>query len=431
MVFTKIPIQTRNVDARLKALSSWIISTEDKKAIPTFLKDLAVGKVNIGNKISEGRQLKYLDSLKVALTNLRKPTSRLTVADIERLDMGLTKNDIRRQDGRPYAEETKAEIKRFLKVYLRWRFRDNPKRVFDLTSWLDTKVRKLKTPNFLTEAEVMKLYDACEDARGRFIVAVLFDSGARAEEFYNIRLEDVERPSGPKNYYRIHLKEEYSKTKGRMVPLFWEKSPQAMDDYLALRISEGIKAGDRVYAGTYDAMRFFLKRLGIRVLTKRVHPHLLRHSAATYYASKLNRQQLCKRFGWAFKSDMPDVYINRAGVEESEMEERFTQTDLGVIKSQLEKQQREAGMLREQLQDTERRLAATENQVCESGIFNALLESDPELRTRLERLVALQPATMAQSLRDTTRVESRSRPTIVGAFKRTRTSSAIPGASGS
>lgn len=85
----------------------------------------------------------------------------------------------------------------------------------------------------------------------------------------------------------------------------------------------------------YDAMRMFLRRLGQRVLKKHVHPHLFRHSSATYYATKLNRQELCYRNGWRFSSDMPDIYISRAGMENKDLDVKFTNTELSGLKDDL------------------------------------------------------------------------------------------------
>jgi len=48
--------------------------------------------------------------------------------------------------------------------------------------------------DFLTEEEVIKLLDHCKNDEERFLVGILFDSGLRAEEFYNIRKEDIEAP---------------------------------------------------------------------------------------------------------------------------------------------------------------------------------------------------------------------------------------------
>lgn len=353
MVFIKIPMVEKNLTARIASVKTWCISAKDKRDIVAFLRDLSIGKINLGYKISESRQLKYLGILKIALEHIKKESSTLSVKDMERLDLDLTKNMLKRLDGKPFAEETKAEIKRFLKIYLKWKLKNDPAKFAELTSWLDTKIRKKKTPEFLNESEILKLFRACKTPRERFIVAVLFDSGARAEEFFNIRYEDIEAPNTSGNYYKIDLKEEYSKTKGRIVGLFWEKSTEAIRDYLNERVSQGIKPGDRICEGTYDSWRFFLKRLGARVLGKRVYFHLFRHSSATYYASKLNRQQLCKRYGWAFSSDMPDVYINRTGIDEKEIEEKFTQTELTDLKRKLEMQQQENRILGEKIRQLE------------------------------------------------------------------------------
>jgi hypothetical protein len=77
--------------------------------------------------------------------------------------------------------------------------------------------------------------------------------------------------------------------------------------------------------------------MGLRVLKRPVHYHLLRHSSATHYATRLNRQELCYRYGWKFSSNMPDVYISRAGMESKALDEKFTQTELGTLKDDLAK----------------------------------------------------------------------------------------------
>ena len=71
------------------------------------------------------------------------------------------------------------------------------------------------------------------------------------------------------------------------------------------------------------------------MLKRPVHYHLFRHSSTTYYATKLNRQELCYRYGWKFSSNMPDIYISRAGMETKQLDEKFTQTELGTVKDDL------------------------------------------------------------------------------------------------
>jgi len=59
-----------------------------------------------------------------------------------------------------------------------------------------------------------------------------------------------------------------------------------------------------------------LYRLGRRTLDRRVYPHLLRHSSATYWAARLPYFQFCKRFGWKMNSPMPERYIDKHGLHE-------------------------------------------------------------------------------------------------------------------
>lgn len=66
-----------------------------------------------------------------------------------------------------------------------------------------------------------------------------------------------------------------------------------------------------------------------------------RHSSATYYASKLNRQQLCIRYGWAISSRMPDTYFTRSGVDMEELDKKFTGTEVEVLKGLLARMEQE------------------------------------------------------------------------------------------
>jgi len=199
----------------------------------------------------------------------------------------------------------------------------------------------------MKEQEIDKLYKSAMNARDRYLIAVLFDCGCRAEEFLNIRYEDIELPTKDKNFVKITFKEEYSKTKGRVISLYWKNSLEAVSEYLRERQQEGIKSQDRIYENTYDGMRVFLRRLGRKILKKDINPHLFRHSSATFYAVKLNRQEMCYRYGWAFSSDMVDVYISRSGMLNKDLDEKIENTDMGELKAQFKKAEFERKKLEE------------------------------------------------------------------------------------
>ena len=338
MANIKIEIHNRSIAPRKESLMLWNVPQEEKKSILKFLDELALGKVNKGYKISESRQSKYLDVLRAPLEFFNKPTSKLTLKDIETFEKALCSGQIKSSKGEAYSHSTQVDIRKALQIYFRWRL--GATKGNRLTDWLDTK-DIVKTPDYLKESDILKLYKACKSAEERYLIAVLFDSGARAEEFHNLRYEDVQLPKEKENYVKLTLKEEYSKTKGRVISLYWKHSLDAVTDYIKQREKEGIKANEQIYLNRYENSRKFLQRLGKKILERSIHYHLFRHSSATYYAPKLNRQQLCVRYGWGFSSRMPDIYISRAGVENSEMDEKMTQTELSDLKAMIERQGQE------------------------------------------------------------------------------------------
>lgn len=331
----RLSIHPLGLELRKKQLRNWRIPESTKKELLEFLDQLALGKVNRGRKISPRRQLKYLDTLRAPLEFLAKPTRLLKVTDLERFEKALSSGKLfSRRHGRPYRHSTQVDIRKLLRIFLRWRL--GAAKAVELAGWFDTHGQP-KTPDFLTEPEVEQLYRACIKPYQRFLIAVLFDSGARAEEFHNIRIEDVFLPEGRDSFVRIALKEEYSKTLGRTISLYWKYSQEAVEDFIRQRRQEGIKLGDPLFPASYPAAGKFLRRLGQKVLKRSLHYHLFRHSSATYYATRLNRQELCYRYGWKFSSNMPDIYISRAGMETKALDEKFTQTELGTVKADLVK----------------------------------------------------------------------------------------------
>jgi len=332
----KFSIHNRNITPRIKDIPNWKIAEQDKKDLLKFLNDLEVGKVNKGIRISEARRLKYLDLLKIPLTYFNKPTSQLILKDVEGFEKHLNKSK--------YANSTKVSIRLMLRTYIKWKLGSD--KANKLTYFFDTREAK-RTPAYLSEQEVEKMYKACKSAEERFLIVVLFDCGCRAEEFHNIRKEDVQLPKNNETYVKITFKEEYSKTSGRVISLYWKHSLESIRDYLNER--KDIKSNEVLFEKRYDNIRQFLYKLGKKILNKSIHYHLFRHSSATYYADKLNRQQLCYRYGWKFSSDMPDIYISRAGMENKELDEKFSSTDLEDLKKELEKEKQNKNIEIEQL----------------------------------------------------------------------------------
>jgi integrase len=325
MAFTKIKIHPEDIELRKKLFKKEY--PERTKDVFEFLDLLKIGEINKGKEIQTVRLIKYLHMLKPFFNYFKgKDIKQLKKKDIQNFIKDLTDNKIKKRDKSHYSDRTKLDIKITIRTFLKWKL---PDKYADLTGWMDTR-QIHKTPDILTEVEVEKLYKSCKTNAERFLIAVLFDSGARAEEFLNIRFEDIIEPTENFPYYKLDLKEEYSKTAGRTIGLYWKYSTEAIRNYL----SECDKSDltKPVYNKDYDAIRMFLTRLGKRILKKRVHFHLFRKSSATYYANlDLGREKLCIRYGWKFSSDMVDIYIKRAGIKEDEIKDKILNNDLGKI----------------------------------------------------------------------------------------------------
>lgn len=326
MVFQKISIHKIDLPSR-KNLFKEKFKGEENKKVFEFLRLLSIGELNGGKPIGEVRQRKYLDMLTIFFRNIKKPVLKLSKEDIRKFKEDLIKNKIKQLNKSPYSDRTKQDVTETIIKYLEWR---NGKKaiLWKLREWFIIRSQK-KTPEYLKEEEAESLYKSCKDNASRFLIAVLFDSGARIEEFLNIRFEDIQEPTQSFPYYKIEIKQEYSKTDGRTIGMYWKYSSDAIREYLAEKDRSDLKAP--VFEKTYDAVTMFLRRLGKRVLKKRVYAHLFRKSSATFYASKLNRQQLCVRYGWKFSSDMPDVYIKRAGIDEEDVKKAMVLSDISKL----------------------------------------------------------------------------------------------------
>lgn len=376
----RIDIHNRSIAGRKLQIKTWKLPAQEQKSLLRFIEELELGKVNKGRKISESRQCKYLDVLRLPLEFFGKPATRLRLPDLETFEKAISSGQLQSNRKSPYAHSSKVDIRRALKVYLRWRL--GATKASTLVGWFDTR-HVNKTPDYLKESDIDALLKACKSAEERFLVAVLFDTGARATEFHNIRYEDIQLPREGSSYAKITLKEEYSKTKGRMVSLYWKHSLDALRDYLRQREIEGIRADEPVFKRAYTAARLFLHRLGVRVLNRSIHYHLFRHSSATYYASKLNRQQLCIRYGWAFSSRMPDVYIARSGVDMEELDKKFTGTEVEVLKGSLARMEQETQLKGERILHLEQDIATLQQNLASVAAILKLEPTRQEIEARL------------------------------------------------
>lgn len=320
---------------------------ENKELILKFIRDCRLGKT-IKNKqkkiIGEARCLKYIQILKKLSTWLDKPFNEAKQEDIERIIENLENNkytyDLKSKSGeilktKILAHSTKLDYKKTLIKFYKWLFGNN-RNVPELVDWIDTYDIVKEIPAL--RREETEMLAASLTIRDKAIVMCLFDSGARAEEFLNIKICDLSKIDGIFKVRIVH-----SKTLPRTIHL--PIASQFIEMWL--NYNEKRDSQEYLFPITYEGLRMMLHRVGKRVLRKSITPHLLRHSSATYYANLLNRQQLCYRYGWTMASKMPDRYIDREGIFEKESVDLVKKNDISSLEDKNRKLEEELSLIKQ------------------------------------------------------------------------------------
>ena len=274
----------------------------------------------------------------------KKSLEKIEQKEMEEFILNLENDKILTNKGKLYAPATKVDCKVSLRKFYKWLFGNN-EFYPPLVSWIDTSL-KPKELSTLTREEIERLADACP-VRDKAIIKILFDSGARIEEFLNIKLMNITKID---DYYQVRI--EHSKTKPRTISL--PLCSKELKNWLEIHPDKenpeqylwAIKNNGKVEPLTYDAVRMMLNRIGKRILNKRVYPHLLRHSSATYYCNRLNPYQLCYRYGWTMASKQPARYIDREGIQEKETVKIIKSDEIGKVREENLKLKEEMSLMR-------------------------------------------------------------------------------------
>ncbi len=328
------------------------VSDENKELILRFLRDAALGKTVIGRakkRIGPSRLNGYVIHLSIFITFQNKPIDKLTQEDmeafVEALDGGAIPSRRRVFEGRKLrveegtlSERYRADIKMSVKKFYKWLWGSN--KVYpEIVEWIETYHEPVEIPA-LSKDEIKRMLDRCTTFHQRALIQVLFDGGFRIGELLNVRLHHVrfrrlDSANPEQACFFIHVP--HSKTFRRTVALPMRETTRWLSFWLEKHPARpqtgpdgAITADDpnaQLFPMTADAVRSMVRRAGRAALGKRVYPHLLRHSSATYWSNRLAWFKLCKRFGWAMTSSMPQRYIDREGVDEFDVAVQHLRTE--------------------------------------------------------------------------------------------------------
>lgn len=156
------------------------LSERNKQLITKFVQDLQAQGITLT------RLLKYLFVLPQLARYLKRDLDAATVEDIKRVVGEINASD--------YAEWTKGDFRIGLKRFYRWlrqllHGQDPPE-----TAWfrIGNGQKRILPEELLTEDDIQKLVDACENSRDRALVLCIYETGGRIGELLNLRRRHVQ-----------------------------------------------------------------------------------------------------------------------------------------------------------------------------------------------------------------------------------------------
>lgn len=287
-----------SVDRRIDLLN--VLSERNKTLILEFVDHCIICG------LGEHRLLKYISTLKMISLDIKIDLDKMTLPELKRYVSILERSD--------KSEWTKHDYKITIRKFYRWYYNeDNP----ELTKWIKTTVKRTrqKAPeDILTEAEIQALIDNASNNRDKALIALLWDIGARIGEIGTLKIKDL---IFDEIGLTIHVN---GKTGFRRVRAVWSieylhtwlnEHPESDNPNAPLWFKFGTKELETL---RYDAIRRRLIKISEKAdIKKKIHPHLFRHSRATYMANYLTEAQMNQYFGWIQGSDMPFIYVHLSG----------------------------------------------------------------------------------------------------------------------
>ena len=286
------------VETRLKnAIKKNQINNKTAKVLMEF------DRYNKANGLSEYTRFTQMQQLITFSSTVKKEFKKLTKKDIELY--------FSEKKGKKYSIEI---YKIYIKKFMKWLYGgdDFPECVKGILPAKYTYNFK-KPEDMLTENEIKKLIDVCDNLRDRTIISLLYDTAIRVGELCNLNVGNIINDGE-------HLSITVSgKTGQRTIGLI--SSAPLINEYLNLHMYKNkldaplfISHNGKNYGGrlsensVLEFLNVYKERAGIK---KKVTPHMLRHSKLTQLARKgMNESQMRIFAGWSRNSNMPSVYLH-------------------------------------------------------------------------------------------------------------------------
>ena len=301
------------LDEAEKRLPKLIHSIEVDKKIPDSNRKLATGYIEFMH--ARGLNTRTVNKNLYCLAIYLRALGNKNALKADKITIERAMAQI---EGTKYSEHTKHHVRVAVKqVYKHFLGEDfyYPRQIAWIKVGDGRKGKKLLPADILSEDEIMKMLKATTNPRDKAIIALLFDTGMRVGELGGMRIKDVDLSKEP-----AHVVVN-GKTGMRQIPIMFSVPYLAhyMNDMKSRKPSDLMWETVGSWSNTgkivdYNGIRQMLKRVGDTAkISKRIYPHLFRHSRASYYANKLTEQQLKAFFGWSGDSRMASTYVHLSG----------------------------------------------------------------------------------------------------------------------
>ena len=326
-----------NTSYGIKAVQNWkekgLITADDAELI-----DIYLTKRRADKDLSQGRVNKIMFTL-LAWRRLVKPFRENTIIDIYKGIDALKNGNHKPTDSgnRQYSKNFVYDTVTILKPFYLWMIEEGYSKITEKDIYaLKRPKRDLMTKtvaDILTEEEIKKMVEACESTRDRAVLMMLYDGGFRIGEIGKLTwgqisfdqygvVVNVDEKTGKPRYVRLIAASPYLAK--------WK------DDYPFDPVGNNLVfISHQKRAIGYNAMYRQLKRIAERAkISKKVHPHIFRHTRITNLIEKGIPESVIKTMMWgSLTTDMfacyahltnrsiDDALLEQAGIRRIEKEE--------------------------------------------------------------------------------------------------------------
>ncbi|PLJ77832.1 site-specific tyrosine recombinase/integron integrase [Infirmifilum sp. SLHALR2] len=255
-----------------------------REASPLALSNQELVELYISHLIARNRSEKTIRYFRSILESFLQFLDGKRISEVQLYDIDLFLARLRQRGWKPDSLYTAAvAVKRFLEFV----GKEDALRGFELPK------REKKLPRYLEPEEVKRMVEQADNIRDKLIVMLLFTTGLRVAELVNIRKTDID------------LERRTVRVKGKGAKERYVYFPQSVAELLAAYLSSNDSewlfpsSKDPSSHIHYTTVERVLKRLARKAgLSRKVTPHLLRHTFATLsLASGLDVREIQELLG--------------------------------------------------------------------------------------------------------------------------------------